>query len=66
MIKPLPHAHIGMIGCPSDQQVDGAVGHAEGIFIAKIPAFLESKNLMIEFCDLFRFRRPDGDMVDLP
>ena len=66
MIETLPHAHIRMIGRPPDQKIDRAVGYAEGIFIAEIFPFLESKNLMIEFGHLFRFRSPDGDVIDLP
>src|SRR5215510_3636911 len=55
-----------MIRCSPYNQIYGAVGYAECIFIAKIFPFLETENLMIEFGDLFGFCSPDRDMIDLP
>src|SRR5215510_14987078 len=54
-----------MIRCPPYEQIYGAVGNAERIFVAKIFPFLETENLVIEFGDLLGFCSPDRDMIDL-
>ena len=66
VIEALPHAHVGMVACPPYNQIYRTVGYAEGIFITKIFAFLEFKNLMIKFGDLLGLQSSDGDVVDLP
>src|SRR5437773_12008465 len=65
VIEALPHAHVGMVACPPYNQIYGTVGYAEVIFIRKIFAFLEFKNLMIKFGHLLGLPSSDGDVVDL-